>query len=369
MKKFTNNSLWGMIVMGLNLVILIMVIISAVKLGSYDSKNMHLQDSVMPKYTFWADSVANLQDALGKKQNSLDGYTKLCKETEASAQKFKELLASDPENKEYGNKYYSDTTHLRDYKENITRLEGELKGISDTLQLAQQDLKPWAAQREKGLEEVAPDLRGYNAILIIAAILMLCKVLSFGFWMNKNYNNTRHFAPWQTKTDRIMTILGWLIPIYNLFKPCSMFSNMISETKYALLDKSIITDAKDSNQMESIGFWWGSYLMAKVVMPFFIGGLAICLNFWLLPLLGTDIDTAQNTLGMLSFGTYFGNTGLFYYLRPHTIVMVAFLLCWLVYVGYECYMIYSYNKLNKMLCDNESKFETELSKPETAPEK
>ena len=40
MKKFTNNALWGVISMVLNLVILCMVVVSAVQLGNYDKKNV-----------------------------------------------------------------------------------------------------------------------------------------------------------------------------------------------------------------------------------------------------------------------------------------------------------------------------------------
>ena len=98
-------------------------------------------------------------------------------------------------------------------------------------------------------------------------------------------------------------------------------------------------------------------IFAKMIMPLFIGGLAICLNIWLFTLVGAaDMDVAANSLGLLGFGTYFGNTGLFFYLRPHTIVMAFYLIGWIVYLGYECYMIFSYNKLNKLMCDNEDKF-------------
>ena len=47
MKKFTNNALWGVISMVLNLVILCLVVVSAVQLGKKKKKNIYLQDSIM----------------------------------------------------------------------------------------------------------------------------------------------------------------------------------------------------------------------------------------------------------------------------------------------------------------------------------
>jgi hypothetical protein len=357
MKKFTNNALWGVISMILNLVILCMVIVSAVQLGSYDKKNIYLQDSIMPSYSFWMDSVKYSEEALGKKQNSLEGYTKLFEDTKVSAEKVRQSLAENPEDDSLKNKYYSDTTHLNDYGENITRLNTEVSLYKDTVRFAKAGLKPWAAKHDAAVKEASPTLGGFNVVIIITSILLVIKMICFGFWMMLNTRNVRRVAPWWKKNSDVMNIIAWFIPIYNLFKPCALFSNLISETKYVLRDKSIITDAKDANHMESISLWWGSMIFAKMIMPLFIGGLTLCLNVWLFTLVGVaDMDVAANSLGLLGFGTYFGNTGLFYYLRPHTIVMAFYLIGWIVYLGYECYMIFKYNKLNKMMCDNEDKF-------------
>lgn len=357
MKKFTNNALWGVISMILNLVILCMVIVSAVQLGSYDKKNIYLQDSIMPSYSFWMDSVKYSEEALGKKQNSLEGYTKLFEDTKVSAEKVRQALAENPEDDSLKNKYYSDTTHLNDYGENITRLNTEVSLYKDTVRFAKAGLKPWAAKHDAAVKEASPTLGGFNVVIIITSILLVIKMICFGFWMMLNTRNVRRVAPWWKKNSDVMNIIAWFIPIYNLFKPCALFSNLISETKYVLRDRSIITDAKDANHMESISLWWGSMIFAKMIMPLFIGGLTLCLNVWLFTLVGVaDMDVAANSLGLLGFGTYFGNTGLFYYLRPHTIVMAFYLIGWIVYLGYECYMIFKYNKLNKMMCDNEDKF-------------
>ena len=131
-------------------------------------------------------------------------------------------------------------------------------------------------------------------------------------------------------------------------------------------------DSDDSGQMESMGLWWGSMLLARVLLPFFlVGGPFVCFNFWLLPALATA-NMENVSMGLLSMGTYFGNTGMFFYLRPHCIVMALLVIAWVVYVLYECYLIFSYNKLNKMMCDNESAFDvtepTQIATPQVKKE-
>lgn len=383
MKKFTNNALWGFISMGLNLVIVVLVIVSAVQLSTYDKKNTYLQDSIMPTYSFWKDSVDYSKTVLEKKEKGLEGYTSSLNEVKASAEVVGAALAENPDDKDLQSKYYSDTVNMKTCIENIERIKAEKKLYQDTLSFAEAGFKPWAEKHDEAVKDAEPSLKNFNMMVIIAAILLVLKVLCFGIWMMRNSKNIRKICPWWTDADmsngdlegpqspiRIflwsiyrffkrsdaINVVSWFIPIYNLFKPCSLFSDMISETKYMLRDKSIITDTKDNNHMESISLWWGSMLFARIVVPLFIGGLAICLIDWYFPIFGFG---ALNDLGGLAFGTYFGNTGLFFYLRPHVIVLALYIIGWLVYLGYECYMIFSYNKLNKMLCDNEDKFDFE----------
>lgn len=358
MKKFKNNALWGIISMGLNLVILILVIVSAVQLGTYDKKNTYLQDSIRPTYSYWTDSVNYSKSVLDKKDKALEGYKNSYRDVEASSERVKAALAETPDDKDLQNKYYSDTTNMKNCKENIERLTEEIKCYKDTLSFAETGLKPWSDKYTAAINDAAPSLKNFNIVVIIAAILLALKFLCFGIWMMLNVKNIRKICPWWNKSSEWMSVVSWFIPVYDLVKPCKLFSELISETKGVLHDKSIITDKKDANHMESISLWWGSMLFSKILVPLLIGGVTICFYLWLLPFLGTaGIDADANSLGMFNFGAYFGNTGMFFYLRPHVILMVMYIVGWLVYLGYECYMIFSYNKLNKMLCDNEDKFD------------
>lgn len=378
MKKFKNNVLWGVIAMVLNLVILGLVVFSTVELSTYDKKNTYLQDSVMFEYKMWSDSVQYADVAVGNTKMSMQSYKRSFEDAEAAAKRAEDemeqckvyaagLSKNSPEYKQYEEqfktaykKWQSDSMNMAEANDNITRLNNDLKAYNDTLTFAQNGLKPWQEKHDEAVSEVAPYLKNFNMVIIITSVLLALKLLCFGIWMMFNTKNLRKVCPWWKKSSDVMNIVSWFIPVYNLFKPCALFSNLISETKYVLRDKSIITDTKDNNHMESISLWWGSMLFAKIVMPLFVGGVAICLNVWLFSLLGfADMNVAQNDLGLLGFGTFFGNTGLFFYLRPHVIILALYLIGWLVYLGYECYMIFSYNKLNKMLCDNEDKFDTD----------
>lgn len=364
MKKLTNNTRWGLIAMGMNLVILILVIVSAVQLKSYDNKNTALQDGIVPFESYWADSVKVCESQIAAQKKTKSGYENLIATEQVKAEESTAALeagiADDSLKKSYQNKQYTATTHIQEYTDSIKSLESQMAITNANYKAAQDSLKPWSKKMDTLIEECSSPLKGFNTVIIITAVLLLLKVLAVAFWMLQNFKNIKLLAPWQKRTSNAMIILSWLIPIYNLFKPCSLFSEMISETKYALRDKSIISDAKDGNHMESIGFWWGSFLVAKVLVPFFIGGFAIALNFWLLILVGcSGADATANSLGFLSMGTFFGTEGLFFYLRPHALILALYIIAWVVYLIYDSYMIFNYNKLNKSLCDNAAKFELE----------
>jgi hypothetical protein len=361
MKKFTNNAIWGLVSVALNLVILCLVVVSAVQLTTYDNKNTYLQDSIRPQYKYWSDSLSYAEKSLSSKRNSLEGYRRLYAEKKTSSESLRNQLEVTPDADSLMVQYRTDTTQMGEYIQNILRLQDDSCHYSDTVKYAKNGLAPWKSKYDDAVKDVSPSLGSFNIIIVVTAILLAIKFLCLGFWMMRNGRNIRKIFPWSKKfSDDLMNIFAWFIPIYNLFKPCSLFSNLFSDTRDALREKSIITQSKDSNHMESISLWWGSMIFAKIIMPLFIGGITVGLNIWiLLCSCFAGIDVASNSLGSLGFGTYFGTAGNFFYLRPHSLVLTLFIIGWVVYLLYECYLIFSYNKLNKMLCNNEDKFDVE----------
>ena len=118
---------------------------------------------------------------------------------------------------------------------------------------------------------------------------------------------------------------GWIIPVYNLIKPYTFFNELYEETEYALTDKNIVPEDSKSDNDFLLGFWWGMFL------------LTVCL------------------LSFILLSTFFGNGPAFYKLNHNTVAVVS-IIFWLVYVLMEIMVVGKYNKMNKMMVDNEDKF-------------
>ena len=113
--------------------------------------------------------------------------------------------------------------------------------------------------------------------------------------------------------------------MYNLIKPYTFFNELYEETEYALTDKNIIPENPKSDNDFLLGFWWGMFLMT------------VCLFSFIL------------------VSTFFGNGPAFYKLNHNTVAVVS-IIFWLVYVLMEIMVVGKYNKMNKMMVDNEDKF-------------
>lgn len=358
MKKITNNSRWGLIAMLLNALMLVFIVVSVVKLSGYDKLNANLQQ-VKPLYTTMSDSIKRVERSVHVCNKKIESQKSVIDELNA------QLEPLNAEAKTY-KKAVPDSLKnvIADKKAQIERNESTISEdsatlvkIQDTLANVKAQFAPIEKDYQTQFENVVAPLKGLNAIIAIAIVVLILKLLSYAYWMFLNMRNVYAVAPWMQKSHNkpLWAILGWFIPLYNLFKPCSVYSELLSETNYLLKDKGLINNDKDANLMESVGLWWGLYLFAKVLMPFVVGGLFICLNFWFLPLIG-GMDASALDLGVLNMGTFFGVNGLYCYLN-HTTVITIFVLAWVAYLLYEAYMVFSYNKLNKLLVDNSSKFE------------
>ncbi len=359
MKKITNNSRWGLIAMLLNAVMLIFVIISVVKLNSYDKLNAELQ-SVKPLYTTMSDSIKRVERSVHVCSKKIES------QKDVIAQLNEQLVPLNAEAKTF-KKAVPDSLKnvIADKKAQIERNEATISEdsamlvkIQDTLTAIQAQFVPIEKDYNAQFNQVVSPLKGLNAIVMVAVIFLILKLLAFAYWMYLNVNNVCAVAPWMKKSHNkpLWAILGWFVPLYNLLKPCSVYSEMLSETNYLLRDKSIVAETKDANHMESVGFWWGLYLFAKVIMPFIVGGAFICFNYWFLPAMA-GANTAELNMGFLDRGTFFGINGLYCYVN-HGLVITLFVIAWAAYLLYESYMILSYNKLNKLMVDNAAKFET-----------
>lgn len=166
----------------------------------------------------------------------------------------------------------------------------------------------------------------YNIFLCITIILFVLKVVVWAVWNFKNAKNLRNVCPWMEKaTAPSWAFWGWIVPVYNLIKPYAFFNELYDETEYALVDKNIVTvDSKSDNDF-FLGFWWGMFL------------LAVCL------------------MSLIVYSTFFGEGPSFYKLN-HTTVAIVSILLWCVYILMEVLVANKYNKMNKLMVDNEKVF-------------
>lgn len=352
MKKITNNVGLGKLTMLLDAVIAVCIIISVVLLIRFDKVNVQYQNT-KPVYDAYVQDSLRLEQVIGdcqKKINnaeeqkgiltvkidSLKAEYKVVEKDRKVEKKVKDDLQ---------NAIKFDEDQYNSFVTAITEDSTTQVLASDTLKMsrvANADMINTYTQLEQNSK--SPRM-AYNVMIIITILLFIAKVVFFAYWSFKNMKNVHAVSPWMEKSTKpIWAILGWCIPVYNLMKPCSVFSEMWDETKYILKSKEIAND-DDDNQMEFIGLWWGLHLFAKCILPLVVGGLMVCFNYWFLPIAGTDF---------LNMGVFFGIRGFFLNLN-HTFVAILVILAWLLYMGYEIYMVNSYNKMNQMLVDNESK--------------
>lgn len=384
MKKIANTSLWGKIAMVLNAVLLILIVIIGVQLKKYDGLNKDLQN-VKPQYTAIKDSIARFERAVYVTEKKIANNESVKSELEAEVNSLNAKIAAEKKNKKAVD---SLKLVVQDRNGQIQKQVSTTKDdstslalIKDTLSAYQEAFVPVESSYNQKMQTVVPALKSFNTVVLIAIIIFIVKIIFLAYWMASNMDNVYKLSPWmhvnrksadgfdqpspfalkfrqriqKIRYSKAWSVIGWFIPVYNLFKPCSTFNEMLSETNTLLRDKSILAETKDAGQMESVGFWWGAYLFAKVLMSLVVGGIVVCFNFWFLFAL-INANTAALDMGMLSMGTFFGVKGLFCYIN-HTTVLVLFIIGWVVYLCYECYMVFSYNKLNKLLVENESKFD------------
>jgi len=121
--------------------------------------------------------------------------------------------------------------------------------------------------------------------------------------------------------------VAWFVPIYNLIKPLSFFKELWNETDYTLESADIVTREENSvdNSNLFMSIWWAFLLCSVWVMNFIL------------------------------FSTFF-REGAFYVKANHGSMVVIAIVVMLICICLETFLILQYNKKNKQLLDNESKF-------------
>jgi hypothetical protein len=315
MKKISNNTLLGRLAQILNVVILAFFILSVIFLLNFDKVNV-VKVGNEPAYLKAKEHLHTVEHPLKLNQAEVDYYAyKLDTLTQHQAAVAKDKKA------------------VKALQEDIDRTKKTLGEKKEALAQTEQAIaderaafEPIEAEYNDMVAQTEAAEGTYNVFLFITLLLFLVKVLIWAIWNYKNSLNLRNVCPWMEKaTAPSWAFWGWIIPIYNLIKPYAFFNELYDETEYALTDKNVMPADNKSDNDFILGFWWGMFL------------LAVCL------------------MSMIIVSTFFGNGPAFYKLN-HTSVAVAAIVLWCVYVLMEIIVINKYNKLNKLMADNEKVF-------------
>jgi hypothetical protein len=314
MKKLTDNTSLGKLILLCNVVVLVLFIISMLFLMKFDKTNR----------------------AVIQERNH---YNKLY-EQYAMAQ---HPIRQDSAEVAYY-QYKLDTLQLR-----TATSKDEKKALSESIEVTKQTLADKQKQQAANLASLADLEKEYNpaqqnwdqlnadndaakkkfwVLACITIIAFLIKTFVFAHWGAKNNKNLQAIAPWMKDGMKPwMSYVAWFAPVYNLFKPLSFLKEIWGETDYSLEYAGIVT--RDENKTDNsgllMGAWW-AFLLCSV---------------WL--------------MNFVLYFTFF-REGAFYLKAGHGAMAITAVVVMVICICLEAYIILQYNKKNKMLLENESKF-------------
>ena len=315
MKKITNNSKFGKLSMILNLLILVFFIISMVFLMKFDDVNVQFVQK-KPEFNSARESLREVEQprrrALAEVEHyqvRLDSLVKKAVPTDAKLRKEHE-------------------ENLKRVREVLPEKKAQLAQIDSLIGVEQLFFEPIQTVYSDLENKTNQAMSKFNLYIWITIGLVFLKILVFGYWNCLNIRNLRNAAPWMEKgVAPFWGLVGWLIPGYNLIKPYSVSAEIWNETDYILKDKEILPkNSKNNNAEFNIGIWWGLLIFTMLIMTWIIGG------------------------------TFFGQSAMYYKLN-HQSVVIAAIICWAVYLLWECILIRRFNKMNHLLVANQNKLQ------------
>lgn len=314
MKKLTDNTSLGKLILLCNVVVLVLFVISMLFLLKFDKTNR-----------------AVIQER---------GHYNHLYETYVTAQ---HPLRQDSAEVAYY-QYKLDTLQQK-----APASKDDKKALSESIEVTKQTLADKQKQREENLAKVAELEKEYGpakanwdelnstndaakkkfwVIACITIIAFLIKTFVFAHWGAKNNKNLHEIAPWMKDGMKPwMSYVAWFVPFYNLIKPLSFFKEVWEETDYTLQNAGVISN--DENKIDNsnlyMALWWG-FLLCSV---------------WL--------------VNFVLYSAFF-REGALYVKANHTSLVIVAIVIMLITMCLETFLVLAYNKKNKQLLDNESKF-------------
>lgn len=314
MKKLTDNTSLGKLILLCNVVVLVLFIISMLFLMKFDKTN----------------------SAVIQERNH---YNKLYEEYAMAQHPLKQDSAEVA--------YYQ--YKLDTLQQKTAATKDEKKALAESIEVTKQTLADKQKQQADNLvklgeleKEYGPAQQNWDQLNAdndaakkkfwvmawITIIAFLLKTVAFAMWGAKNNQNLHNIAPWMKDGMKPwMSYVAWFAPIYNLIKPLSFFKEVWNETDYVLEDSGITQ--RDENKVDNsniyMSIWWGFLLISVWLMNFVL------------------------------FNTFF-REGAFYVKAGHGTMVVVAIVIMVITMCLETYLVLQYNKKNKLLVENESKF-------------
>lgn len=314
MKKLTDNTGLGKVILLCNVVVLVLFIISMLFLMKFDKTNRAVIQE-RNHYNKLYEGYVTAQHPLRQDSAEVAYY-----------------------------QYKLDTLQQK-----TVASKDEKKALSESIEVTKQTLADKQKLQEQHLAQVADLEKEYGpahenweqlnsdneaakkkfwVIAWITIVAFLLKTFVFAHWGAKNNQNLQNIAPWMKDGMKPwMSYVAWFVPVYNLIKPLSFTKEVWNETDYSLEDAGIVT--RDENSVDNsnlfMSIWWAFLLCSVWVMNFIL------------------------------FSTFF-REGAFYVKTNHGSMVVIAIVIMVICMCLETVMILGYNKKNKQLLENESKF-------------
>ena len=314
MKKLTDNTKLGLLILLCNSVVLVLFIISMLFLMKFDKTNTAVIQE-RNHYNGLYESYAMAQHPLKQDSAEVAYYQykldTLQQKTAATKDERKALA----ESIEVTKQTLADKKKLQqDNLAKLAELENEFAPAQQTWDQLNADNN--AAKKS------------FWVLAGITIFAFLLKTFVFAVWGARNNKNLRAIAPWMKDGMKPwMSYVAWFVPIYNLIKPRSFFKEVWEETDYALENVGALE--RDENKVDNSGLvmsiWWGFLLVSVWLMNFVL------------------------------FSTFF-REGAFFTKANHGTMVVVAIVIMVICMALETLLIMKYNRKNELLLKNEDKF-------------
>ena len=310
MKKLTDNTKLGLLILLCNSVVLVLFIISMLFLMKFDKTNTAVIQE-RNHYNGLYESYAMAQHPLKQDSAEVAYYQykldTLQQKTAATKDERKALA----ESIEVTKQTLADKKKLQ--QDNLAKLA---------------ELKNEFAPAQQTWDQLNADNNAAKKSFWVLAGITILKTFVFAVWGARNNKNLHAIAPWMKDGMKPwMSYVAWFVPIYNLIKPLSFFKEVWEETDYALENVGAVE--RDENKVDNSGLvmsiWWGFLLVSVWLMNFVL------------------------------FSTFF-REGAFYTKANHGTMVVVAIVIMVICMALETLLIMKYNRKNELLLKNEDKF-------------